>query len=126
MLYIVRKVLASLVEFSKVDDVASCVTQQFFMVTLFYYQFMIKKWVIMKFSIDLPCSPPVGQHQSSQNLFSEITSYEFYNDFGTLFFINFDEKTCTEVVEVLRICSVWVLWSTVLMQLYRSPTWQTH
>ena len=28
MLYIVRKVLASLVEFSNIDDVASCVTQQ--------------------------------------------------------------------------------------------------
>ena len=28
MLYIVGKVLASLVEFSNVDDVASCVTQQ--------------------------------------------------------------------------------------------------
>ena len=96
------------------------------MVTLFYYQFMIKKWVVMKFSIDLPCSPPVGQYQSSQNLYSEVPSYEFYDDFGTPFLMNFDEITCTEVVAVLTICNVWVFLSTVLMQLYRSPTRQTH
>ena len=56
------------------------------MATLFYYQFMIKKWVIMKLSIDLPFSPPVGQHQSSKIF------YEFYGDFGTHFSMIFDKK----------------------------------
>ena len=96
------------------------------MVTLFYYQCMIKKWVIMKFSIDLPCSPPVGQYQSAQNLYSVFTSYEFYDNFGTQFSMIFDEKTCTEVVAVLTILNVWVLCSLVFMHLYRSPTRQTH
>ena len=62
------------------------------MVALLYYQFMIKKWVIMNFSIDLPCSPPVGQYQTSRNLYSEVPSYEFYNDFGTHFSMIFDKK----------------------------------
>ena len=85
------------------------------MVTLFYYQFMIKKKVIMNFSIDLPCSPPVGQSQSSQNLYYVVTSYEFYDDFGTHFSMIFDEKTCTEVVAVLTIGKVRVIWSLIFM-----------
>ena len=52
----------------------------------------------MNFSIDLPCSPPVGRYQSSQNMYSEVTSYEFYENLGTHFSIIFEEKTCTEVV----------------------------
>ena len=60
----------------------------------------------MNSSIDLPCIPSVGQYQSSQNLYSEVTSYEFYNDFGTYFFMNFDEKTCTEVIAVLIISAI--------------------
>ena len=66
------------------------VSQQFCIVTLFYYQFMIKNWVIMNFSIDLPCSPSVGRYQSSQNSYSEVTTqlwvlrrlrYAFFHDF---------------------------------------------
>ena len=73
------------------------------MVTLFYWQLIISKWVILNLSIDLPCSPPVGQFQSSQNLNSEVTSCEFYDNFCTHFLRIFDEKTCTEVVAVLTI-----------------------
>ena len=62
------------------------------MVALLYYQFMIKKWVIMNFSIDLPCGPPVGQYLTSQNSNSEVLSYEFYDDFGTHFSMIFDKK----------------------------------
>ena len=39
----------------------------------------------MNFSIELPCSPPVGQYQSSQNLYSVVTSYEFYDVYGMHF-----------------------------------------
>ena len=42
------------------------------------------------------------------------------------FFHDFDEKTCTEAVSVLTICNVWVIYPLLFMQLYRSPTWQTH
>ena len=51
-------------------------SQQFFIMTLFCYQFMIKKLVIMNNSIDLPRNPLV-----------------FFHDFWW--------KTCTEVVTVL-------------------------
>ena len=51
----------------------------------------------------MPCSPPVGPFQSSQNLNSEVTSCEFYDNFCTHFLRIFDEKTCTEVVAVLTI-----------------------
>ena len=100
-------------------------SQWFFMVTLFYLQFMIMKWVDMNFSIDLPCSLPVGQYQSSKNLYSEVASYEFCNDFGSHFFMIFDKKTCTKVIAVLTIRNVWVICSLVLMQLYKSPTRET-
>ena len=80
----------------------------------------------MNFSIDLPCSLPLGQYQSSQNSYSEVTSYEFCYDFGTHFFMIFDEKTCTKVVAMLTIRNVWVICSLVLMQLYKSPTQKTH
>ena len=99
---------------------------QLFMVTLIYYQFMIKKWVIMTFSIDLPCSPHVRQqYQSSQSLYSVVTSYEFYDDFGTHFSMIFDEKSRTNVVAELTIRNVRVICSLVFMQLYRFPTRQT-
>ena len=87
---------------------------------------MLKKCVFMNFSIYLPCSPPVGHYKSSWNLYSEVTSYEFYDNFGTHFAMIFDEKTCTEVVAVLTIRNVWVICSLVFRQLYRSPTRQTH
>ena len=44
MLYIVRKVLASLVEFSIFDDVASCVTQQ--------HVIFVTKRVVAKTAVD--------------------------------------------------------------------------
>ena len=44
MLYIVRKVLASLVEFSNFDDVASCVTQQ--------HMIFVTKRVVAKTAVD--------------------------------------------------------------------------
>ena len=44
MLYMVRKVLASLVEFSNVDDVASCVTQQ--------HIIFVTKRVVAKTAVD--------------------------------------------------------------------------
>ena len=44
MLYIVRKVLASLVEFSNIDDVASCVTQQ--------HMIFVKKRVVANTVVD--------------------------------------------------------------------------
>ena len=44
MLYIVRKVLASLVEFSNFDDVASCVTQQ--------HMIFVTKRVLAKIAVD--------------------------------------------------------------------------
>ena len=78
---------------------------------------MIKKWVIINFSIDLPCRPPVGQYQSSQNLCTEVTSYWFYVDFGTHSYVIFFDYPCIEVVAVLTIRDVWVIWSLVLMQL---------
>ena len=96
------------------------------MVTLFYWQLMITKWAIWNLSINLPCSPSIGQFQSSQNLNSEVTSYEFYDNLGAHFFRIFDEKTSTEVVAVLTILNVWVICLLVLIQLYQSPTRQTH
>ena len=44
MLYIVKKVLASLVEFSYVDDVASCVTQQ--------HMIFFTKMIVAKIAVD--------------------------------------------------------------------------
>ena len=44
MLYTVRKVLASLVEFTNVDDVASCVTQQ--------HMIFVMKRVLAKIAVD--------------------------------------------------------------------------
>ena len=41
------------------------------------------------------CSPYVGQYQSAQNLYSEVTSYELYDVFDTHFSMIFDKKTCT-------------------------------
>ena len=104
----------------------SILSQQLLMVTLFNYQYMIMKWVIMTFSIDLPCSPQVRQNQSSLSSYSVVTSYEFYDDFSTHFSMIFDEKTCTKVVAELTIRNVRVICSLVFMQLYRFPTRQTH
>ena len=44
MLYIIGKVLASLVEFSNIDDVASCVTQQ--------HMIFVTKRVLAKIAVD--------------------------------------------------------------------------
>ena len=44
MLYIIRKVLTSLVEFSNIDDVASCVTQQ--------HMIFVVKRVVAKTAVD--------------------------------------------------------------------------
>ena len=87
---------------------------------------MIKKWVIMNFSIYLPCSPPVGQYQCSQNLYFVVTGYEFYDDLGTHFPWFLTKKTCTEVVAVLTIRNVWVICSLVFLPLHRSFTRKTH
>ena len=46
----------------------------------------------MNFSIDFPCSPAVGQYKSSENSYSEVTSYEFYDYFSTHSFMFFDKK----------------------------------
>ena len=86
------------------------------MVTLFYKQTMIKKWVIMNFSKDLTRSLPVGQCHSSHNFLpEEVTSYEFYDDFGAHFSKILDVEAYTEVVAVLTISNVWVMCSLVLM-----------
>ena len=73
------------------------------------------KWVIVNFSLDMLCPPPVRQYQSSQNLLSEVNSCDFYNNFGTQLSKIFDKKTCTVVVAVLTICNVWMMCSLVLM-----------
>ena len=54
---------------------------------------MIKKWVMMNYSIDLPCSP-------------KVSGYEYYDDFGTPLLMNFDA-----VDAVLTIRNVWVIFS---------------
>ena len=48
--------------------------------------------LFLNFSIDLPCSPPVGQYRTSRKSYSEVPSYEFYDDIGTHFLMIFDEK----------------------------------
>ena len=71
------------------------------------------------------CIPAVGQYKYSQKSYSEVLKYEFYDDFGTQFFMIFEEKTCVKVVAVLSIYNAWAICSLLSIQLGRSHTRQT-
>ena len=58
----------------------------------------------MSFWIDLQCSQTVEHHKQLQKSYTDVTRYEFYDDFGIHYFmIHFEEKPCSKVATVLRV-----------------------
>ena len=111
----------------KLICISSFVCSTIFHGDISYYQLMIKKWVIMNFSIDLPWSAPVVRYQSSTKFV--LSSFQLWvlRRLRYAFFSSFlTKKICTEFIAVLTTQIVWVICSLVFIQLYRSPTQQTH
>ena len=108
-----------------------CILSIFFLNNFSWWHFLLpicdQEMGYYEFLNRLPWSPPVVRYQSSTKFV--LSSFQLWvlRRLRYAFFSSFlTKKICTEFIAVLTIRIVWVICSLVFMQLYRSPTQQTH